>query len=209
MMITKQELKEFSKTNLYFAQDCFIENENSFSLMVVILAKKDGKKAIITKILNADEVENRLVYLAKLGLDLGIKTNFTKEFDSTDAIFVISEAWMSKQKGDKDKFDKKLEDGEILMPSKDPNKMEVLISSGCSSDNLLVTDFKIIRRLLTSNGKVEIKFEDLKEIKDKDGKDKEQIEVKSPLLEEFWKAFNFIKNKTEKEKLSNNLQKNA
>ena len=209
MMITKQELKEFSKTNLYFAQDCFIENENSFSLMVVILAKKDGKKAIITKILNADEVENRLVYLAKLGLDLGIKTNFTKEFDSTDAIFVISEAWMSKQKGDKDKFDKKLEDGEILMPSKDPNKMEVLISSGCSSDNLSVSEFKIIRRLLTSNGKVEIKFEDLKEIKDKDGKDKEQIEVKSPLLEEFWKAFNFIKNKTEKEKLSNNLQKNA
>ena len=208
-MITKQELKEFSKTNLDFAQDCFIENENSFSLMVVILAKKDGKKAIITKILNADEVENRLVYLAKLGLYLGIKTNFTKEFDSTDAIFVISEAWMSKQNGKKDKFGKKLEDGEILMPSKDPNKMEVLISSGCSSDNLAVSEFKIIRRLLTSNGKVEIKFEDLKELKDKDGKNEEPIEVKSPLLEEFWKAFNFVKNKLEKEKLSNNLQKNA
>lgn len=208
-MITKQELKEFSKTNLDFAQDCFIENENSFSLMVVILAKKDGKKAIITKILNADEVENRLVYLAKMGVDLGVKTIITKEYDSIDAIFVISEAWMSKQKGGKDKLDKKLEDGEILMPSKDPNKMEVLISSGCSSDNLVVSEVVIIRRLLTSNGKVEIKFEDLKELKDKDGKDKEQIEVKSPLLEEFWKAFNFIKNKTEEEKLSNNLQKNA
>ena len=81
---------------------------------------------------------------------------------------------------------------------KDPNKMEVLISSGCSSDNLAVSEFKIIRRLLTSNGKVEKKFEDLKELKDKDGKNEEPIEVKSPLLEEFWKAFNFVKNKLEK-----------
>mgnify|MGYP001570691998 CR=1 FL=1 len=208
-MITKQELKEFSKTNLDFAQDCFIENENSFLLMVIILAVKDNKKILITKILNADEVENRLAYLAEMGIDLGVKTIITKEYDSIDAIFMISEAWMSKQEGGKDKFDKKLEDGEILMPSKDPNKMEVLISSGCSSDNLAVSEFKIIRRLLTSNGKVEIKFEDLKELKDKDGKNEEPIEVKSPLLEEFWKAFNFVKNKTEKEKLSNNLQKNA
>ena len=91
------------------------------------------------------------------------------------------------------------------MPSEDPNHLEVLISAGSSGQDTVVT-MKIIRKIW-DNGKIKVELEDLKDVdsKEKDGGE-EGIEVKSNLLDEFWRTFNFIKKYKEEVDKDENLK---
>lgn len=180
-----KELKQISVNNLEFIKDEFLKNKAFYSMMV-IHTRKNEKPHLINAVLDNEKlIENRFQIMADLGIEMGVRTFIKKEFDSVDAVFSLSEAWMSKH----DKKEKN-----ILMPSQDPKRMEVLISAGVSSDNKTFVDINIIRRTW-NEGKIGVSFEpmDIKE----DGGD---FQVNASLLEGFWTAFNLIRGFWEKMK---------
>lgn len=190
------ELKKISADNLEFVKDYFLENK-VFNPKIIIYTKKGEKYGkIITSLDNDKLVKNRLNVMTGLGINLGVRSIIKKEYDSIEAVFSLNEAWMSRQDKNKE---------QMLMPSQDPKRMEVLISAGLSSDKKVSVDINIIRRTW-NNEKIIISFEKMDT-----GTDKEDFKVNSPLLESFWDAFNLIKyfwEKAEKtEKLKQYIEK--
>ena len=185
-----QELKKISEENLDFIKSSYL-SQGSFVPMIVAHVVKGGREEHISVMLSDEVIKNRFEILANWGIEFGVKTFLKNEYDSVDGIFLLNEAWMSKH--DKGQYEKKEKAGGVLMPSEDPNHLEVLISAGSSGQDTVVT-MKIIRKIW-DNGKIKVELEDLKDVdsKEKDGGE-EGIEVKSNLLDEFWRTFNFIKN---------------
>lgn len=197
-----QELKKVSEENLDFIKSSYL-SEGLFIPMIIAHVVKVGKKERISIMLSDKDIKNRFDVLANWGIELGVRTFLKNEYDLVDGMFLLNEAWMSKY--DKGQYEEKEKNGGLLMPSEDPNHLEVLISAGSSGQDTVVT-MKIIRKIW-DNGKIKVELEDLKDVdsKEKDGGE-EGIEVKSNLLDEFWRTFNFIKKYKEEVDKDENLK---
>ena len=197
-----QELKKISEENLDFIKSSYL-SEGLFIPMIIAHVVKAGKKERISIMFSDKDIKNRFDVLANWGIELGVRTFLKNEYDSVDGIFLSNEAWMSKY--DKDQLEEKEKTGGLLMPSEDPKHLEVLISAGSSGQDTVVA-MKIIRKIW-DNGKIKVEFEEIKDVdsKEKDGGE-EGIEVKSNLLDEFWRTFNFIKKYKEEVDKDENLK---
>lgn len=196
-----KELQEISKKNFEFVKDYYLGNSNEFQQMIIIYAHKNQKKINISAVLaDSESFKNRFEVLANLGIDLGVRTFLKKEYDSVDAIFSLGEAWMTKYEGKEKIKNEDFEEGKALMPSEDPNHLEVLMSAGLSFDKKMAMDIKIIRKAWNGNG-IEVNFEELNmDAKKQDGKKENDIEIESSFLNCFWEAFNLIKGFSEQVK---------
>lgn len=181
-MITKNQLKSRVKENLEFAKEFYEKKENdgeALATMLVVDTSKGGKKAGVAAILgNKGAVEMRRDIAFDLGIKAGIELS-KKEIDSIDAVYMISEAWVSTDYGEGK--------GKFLAPSEDPNRKEAIVSGGLSSDGISAFRmFELKRSFDLENGKLKISFESLDGMETDGDKKKEGIEAESPLLKMFW-----------------------
>lgn len=184
-MITKTKLNLRVKENLKFAKE-FYESSKDDSGLPTILAvdtSHKNKKKGLTAILDGSALERRREIALELGLMAGIQL-FKKEIDSIEAVYMVSEAWFSSDiSKNKDSF---------VMPSKDPNRKEAIVSSGLSENGTTAFGiFELKRSVDFSNNTVKVSFHPLEDMKP--GKKKgDDVQIASPLLENFWKGVKLV-----------------
>lgn len=178
MSITKNEMEKTAIENLQFAKDCY-EKENGFNFMAVVQTEKGGKSETAAIFAMGDGfIEHRFEAIFDMGVRFGIQ-KMKKEVDSIDAIYVMSEAWIS------DKTDMK--------PSEDPDRKECIISVGLSEKGDFVNEMYEIKKKWV-NDKVVVEFSDItKNKKFEKMKNKKEVTGSNPLLERFWDGVALLK----------------
>lgn len=185
--MTETILKKSVKNNLDYARKFYETGNQAFATMFVIEGIKDKKKTSIAVALgNSEAVDMR----SKIAFDLGIRTGvelFKGELDSIEAIFMMSEAWVSTamKKGGKELM--------FPQPSLDPNRKEALISCGSMENGMAILEiFEVKKSLNLEKNEVKVTFESLKEPKKKKGG--KETDAKAPLLDYFWDGVKMTEN---------------
>lgn len=179
----KETLKKAVKGNLKFVKTHFEESDGEgFTTMFMVEATKDGKKTgIVAMPGNEGAMENRDKMVFHLGLRAYIE-KMKGTLDTIDGIFMMSEAWFSVAAKNSKEWPKD------LMPSKDPNKKEAIISAGLVEDGTSYLEmFELKRSFDLKNSKLQVSFETLSDMGSSDA------EAKSPLLERFWDGVKLMK----------------
>lgn len=172
----KKELKEKTRKNLEFMEQTYLKSNYAFIPMVEAQGKQYGKKLFVSGFINEDSYLKRRFVLEQLGIDLGVRVFLKKEIDTIDGIFMMSEAYMSKHEKGK-------ELAEVSRPSEDPNRQEILMSTGLSRDGIYVLATKIIRKKW-HNDKIEVSLEEGEQMESKNNEKEKNI-----ILDHFWDNF--------------------
>lgn len=184
-MITKEEIKIEAKKNLDFVKTCY-EEQNYFDLMFLVKAKEQGK--IVTTAVGFEDpsmIDDRYNRIFDIGVMWGIK-KMKKEVDDIEAVFMMSEAWLSMGP---------ISDKKVLRPSLDPKRVEVIISTALSKNGDGAYEVYEIKKKWNDGG-VTVEFTDIKDnpIMKENTKDTKEGDIRStnPLLDEFWRAVNLM-----------------
>ncbi len=193
MSITKNEIKQEVKNNLSFVKDIY-KKDRSFDVMFAIRVKKgENIQRVLVPILGDMDrfIKDRNDVVFSIGLRFGIQ-KMKKEVDEIDAVFMMAEAWLSLEKiGEKLKYTR---------PSEDPNRLEVIVSSGLSSDDESIVEAYEIKKRYTDGEGVIVDFVNVKDLpqlketdRNKETKDGGSFdESASPLLDSFFAGVNLM-----------------
>jgi hypothetical protein len=181
--MTKDELKQSVERNLRFAREFFDMNgDDGLAPMFIVESTRGGRVGAMVAIAPGElALENKFDRLFDLGV-LASLQRFRGDVDTVNAIFMMSEAWISIA-DKKDGTEVKATD--FIQPSQDPKRREGLISAAMSRDGNTAFDmFEIKRSIDLDNGRIIVNFLPFEE----EVAPKEAIKADSPLLESFWKG---------------------
>lgn len=194
-------LKEVCEIYMKFAEDVRVEEGEKGGMemyFVIGITNNDGTIAEMLCPLVREMVNNRRKIMRELGAKFGIDARMGY-FTSLNYVAFISEAWMSFVSKDDPDLGKKT-DGQI-MPSEDPNKMEVLIVNASDGRSEEVKAKKITKQWSSELNRIVVSLEEMDtSVKSdlKDGAtevDEERRTVdKNSLLSEFYTNYNGVTN---------------
>jgi hypothetical protein len=177
--MTKEKLKDNIDFSFFCAQDSFLSNGEFIPMLDISFKKEEGTENTRVVIALAGEaVDQRLKILYSLGAVFGNYKNKGK-VKQIENILMINEAWASI-------LDKGADVSKAPMPSKDPNKIEILVCVGQTPDGLCLMKGKEIKRILVEE-KQKIDLVDMK------GGDYTSVE--SNLLQKFYDGYNGVVSK--------------
>lgn len=175
------KLKEAVDNKINFAKSFYQDTDSqNFTTMFMIESLKDNKKAEIVAVVGDSEVlEDRHNVVFSLGVRAGIEVE-QKKLDSIESFFMLSEVWYSEKAADVDI-------NKVISPSKDPNRIEGLMSVGSDKDGNFAINMSNIKRSFDIElGKLNVSFEE-KELPESDSP------FKSQLLQNFWDGLKLSK----------------
>lgn len=191
----KQELKTIVDKNLEYVKEQYeANNGNFFPTLALHVTKENGTPVVVMCILGSEANENRYEVLRHLGFKVGVAVK-NKEIKNVDALFMLSEAWISKPEIKKDASEKEIEEAlkNVLPPSEDPNHSECLMSIGTSDAGDIYHNMYEIKKVWTGD-KVTVELKDMNEFLETKGlkSDDGPTKAESPLLDMFWNSFRVI-----------------
>lgn len=193
-MLKSEELKQIVDKNLEYVKGQYKTNNGEFyTTLALHLTKYDDSPVIVLCVLSSEANDKRFEVMQELGYKVGVAVK-NNELKSADALFMMSEAWVSRPKITKDASKEDIEKVmNTIRPSEDPNRSECLVSVGMTNDNEVHMNMYEIKKVWTGD-KVKVELKDMNDFLEKQGigSKEEPVKAGSPLLDTFWTSFRVI-----------------